>query len=116
MKTNQNNSDVPDDEKLDALLGKWKGITPAPGFNETVWRRLSVTAPQKKHSGRIFTWFRDNVKPLDVFAALGGMAAGLLLSLQISNHDGAQVDSRFQILKSSSLTRGYVQLASQQIK
>jgi hypothetical protein len=116
VKTNQNKSDVPGDAKLDALLGKWEGITPAPGFNETVWQRLSVTAPQKRHSGTVFTWFRDNVKPLDAFAALGGMAAGLLLSLQILNHTGAQSDSRNQILESSSLARGYVQLASQGVK
>lgn len=107
---------MPKDEALDALLGKWEGITPAPDFNATVWRRLDAATSRKSGRGSVFMWVRGNVGPVDALTALGGVAAGLILSLQILNHEGNSPDAHLQLLQSSSLARGYVQLVSQGVK
>ncbi|MEI6563248.1 MAG: hypothetical protein WCO42_02950 [bacterium] len=115
MKSNYSYSGLPEDEKLDALLKTYGGITPAPDFNEAVWQRLSIDKSRNK-AQPVLTWVRVNVKPFDAVAALAGVAAGFILSLQVLSHGVAPADPRFQILNSASLTGGYMQLASQGVK
>lgn len=116
MNTKHSNNGKSDDAKLDALLGKWEGITPAPDFNAAVWRRMSAVTPAKSSGGSVFMWFRENVRPMDALTALGGLAAGLLIFLQVLNHDVSRADFRFQILHSSGIAGGYVQLVAKGVK
>lgn len=116
VNTKQSNNGKSDDARLDALLGKWSGITPAPDFNAAVWRRMSAVTPAGNRMGSVFMWFRENVKPVDALMALGGLAAGLLLSLQVLDHDVSRADYRFQILHSSGIAGGYVQLVAKGVK
>ena len=104
--------ETPGDEKLEALLKTWRSPEPALPFNEGVWRRLSV-AQSRNQTRPVFVWRRFNVNPSDAVAALAGVAAGLLLALQLPSHGGAPSDPRFQILHSTSLAGGYMQLALQ---
>lgn len=113
MSTKHSNKRMPDDAKLDDLLGKWARITPAPDFSAAVWRRLSVETPARTRIGSVFMWFREKERVADAFTALGGLAAGLLISGQVLKHEPSGEDYRFQILHSSGIAGGYVQLVSQ---
>jgi len=116
VNTKHSNNGISDDAQLDALLGKWAGITPPPDFNTAVWRRVSVETPARSHVRSVFMWFMENVKPTDALTALGGLAAGLFLFLQVLNHDVLRADYRFQILHSSGIAGGYMQLAAKGVK
>ena len=112
MKTNLSDNHLPDEKALDELLEKWKPIAPSPHFNVQVWQRVSETSSPWFWLSRV----RDNMRPLDTLTALAGIAAGLILSLQLLNPGVVRVDSQTQILHSANFTRGYVQMISQGVK
>ncbi len=104
------------DEKLSALLKRWREIEPQANFEANVWRRIKLSQQPRDEGLTLSDWLRQLLwQPARALAAaavvsvLVGIAGGLLTE---ANSSAGAPQSELRFLSPGTLAGGYVRLGA----